>query len=217
MHVRSAPGRPLELILCAQVSSPRFQGANPRDGTRESAHRLGQRHPLLAATVEIRGYDDVRFVSGHADRKCSADRRLSLIFLRYRPPTSVQDTVGSAEASLEYRTQTRDREPISIQTSPFYHPITQSEPRPHPFTPRILSSQHISRLILSSADPILRPRSPICHRPRLTINVEQRESDFELLICATHFLGYGMALHQFAHDFPTPMGSKNPVHDLQYL
>ena len=35
------------------------------------------------------------------------------------------------------------------------------------------------------------------------------EGNFDLLICATHFLGDGMALHQFAHEFLSLLGNHN--------
>ncbi|KAF8641188.1 hypothetical protein AX17_000823 [Amanita inopinata Kibby_2008] len=37
---------------------------------------------------------------------------------------------------------------------------------------------------------------------------------YDLLICATHFLGDGMALHQFANDLFTLLGSHKTPHDL---
>jgi hypothetical protein len=39
----------------------------------------------------------------------------------------------------------------------------------------------------------------------------------ELLICATHFLGDGMALHRFANDFFIMLGSTKTQHELWTL
>lgn len=38
-----------------------------------------------------------------------------------------------------------------------------------------------------------------------------------MLICAAHFLGDGMALHQFAHEFFTLLGSKSSIQDLEEI
>ncbi|KAF9654197.1 hypothetical protein BDM02DRAFT_3086110 [Thelephora ganbajun] len=143
---------------------------------------LRQRHPLLAATVEMHDYDDVRFV--------------------YRPGATVQDAVRSADANLGYRTQTRDQ-------------LIQS----YLNGPRTLSSQRISYLILSSSDSIpTPPASPNPSSSSLDNNDQpQIESEFDLLICAAHFLGDGMALHQFAHDFFTLLASQNSVQDLEEI
>jgi hypothetical protein len=39
----------------------------------------------------------------------------------------------------------------------------------------------------------------------------------DFLICATHFLGDGMALHQFANDFFGLLGSSSTTSDLAML
>ena len=71
--------------------------------------------------------------------------------------------------------------------------------------PRTLSDQRISSLILSTGNSI--PTPPIPSTPLL--DNDQPESDFDLLICATHFLGDAMALHQLAYEFFTLLGSQN--------
>ncbi|CAA7265890.1 unnamed protein product [Cyclocybe aegerita] len=50
--------------------------------------------------------------------------------------------------------------------------------------PRTLSSNRLSYLVVSSSE-----------------SEQEGEQDYHFLICATHFLGDGMALHQFANDF----------------
>ena len=42
-----------------------------------------------------------------------------------------------------------------------------------------------------------------------------RLRQYELLICAMHFIGDGMALHQFANDFFTLLGSTQSVSELE--
>ncbi|PPQ78049.1 hypothetical protein CVT25_015594 [Psilocybe cyanescens] len=63
--------------------------------------------------------------------------------------------------------------------------------------PRTLSSERLSFLMVSSND-----------------SSEEVEKNYEFLICATHFLGDGMALHQFANDFFSLLGSSIGLVDL---
>lgn len=56
--------------------------------------------------------------------------------------------------------------------------------------PRTLSNERLSYLIVSQSDGNLKG-----------------DQNIDFLICATHFLGDGMALHQFANDFFTLLGS----------
>jgi hypothetical protein len=76
--------------------------------------------------------------------------------------------------------------------------------------PRTLSNERISHLILSTANSI-----PTPNPSSASVDNEQPENDFDLLICAAHFLGDGMALHQFAHDFFTLLGYQDSVQDLE--
>ena len=50
--------------------------------------------------------------------------------------------------------------------------------------PRTLSNERLSYLVVSSED-----------------KSQDAERNYDFLICATHFLGDGMALHSFANDF----------------
>ncbi|KAF9786669.1 hypothetical protein BJ322DRAFT_1004181 [Thelephora terrestris] len=129
---------------------------------------LRQRHPLLAATVEMHDYDDVRFVD--------------------RPAASTEEAINSADANLEYRNQPQDQ---------LIHSYLNG--------PRTLSNQRISYLVLSAVPTP--PDSPD----------NEPVGEFDLLICAAHFLGDGMALHQFAHDFFTLLGSQKSVQDLEEI
>jgi len=83
---------------------------------------------------------------------------------------------------------------------------------------RTLSNTRLSYLILSQpTSPVILtpPRTPspsragnsdqaILEAPEL----ESSEYQYDLLICAMHFLGDGMALHQFANDFFSLLGSE---------
>ncbi|EIN13965.1 hypothetical protein PUNSTDRAFT_95410 [Punctularia strigosozonata HHB-11173 SS5] len=102
----------------------------------------------------------------------------------YTPAASVEDCISDADANLEYRTQGKD-ELIDAYLN----------------GPRTLSSNRLSYLIVSRPSA---PRSaPADDAPH-----EERESlqDFEILLCATHYLGDGMALHTCANDFFTILG-----------
>lgn len=107
------------------------------------------RHPLLASRVEMHSYHDIRFV--------------------YQPPRSVQDALDDAEASLQYRNQTKDE---------LYNTFMNG--------PRILSQDRLSFLIISCPSPS---------------SVKSGKVNYDLLLCSTHFLGDGIALHRLTNDF----------------
>jgi hypothetical protein len=65
-----------------------------------------------------------------------------------------------------------------------------------------LSNNRNSYLIFSSNDSI----------PTPLLNTGQPEGEFNLLICAAHYLGDGMALHRFAHNFFTLLASPSSVY-----
>lgn len=69
---------------------------------------------------------------------------------------------------------------------------------------RTLSNERLSYLIVSCADTA----NPDVPGPKPTVQ------SYELLICATHFLGDGMALHQFANDFFGILGSSQTNEEL---
>ncbi|KAJ6604797.1 hypothetical protein DFH09DRAFT_322316 [Mycena vulgaris] len=127
---------------------------------------LRLRHPLLASKVEMHDYDDIRFV--------------------YSAPESVMDALESADANLEYRSQSKD-EMIDTYLN----------------GPRTLSNERLSHLVVAHQEPI----------EASTLELQ----NFDLLICATHFLGDGMALHQFANDFFALLASDRADADLECM
>ncbi|RDB28633.1 hypothetical protein Hypma_015825 [Hypsizygus marmoreus] len=129
---------------------------------------LRTRHPLLASSVEMHTYDDVRFV--------------------YLPPRSIKNALEDAGHNLEYRSQDKDELVDSYLNGP-----------------RTLSKDRISYLIVS-------PHGPSQHEASGDITTE-----CEFLICATHFLGDGMALHQFANDFFGLLGSSSTMNYLAFI
>ncbi|KAJ7631066.1 hypothetical protein FB45DRAFT_747482 [Roridomyces roridus] len=119
---------------------------------------LRLKHPLLASRVEMHSYKDIRFV--------------------YMTPESVLEALESADASLEYRSQTKD-DLIDTYLN----------------GPRTLANERLSYLIISQVE----------------------EQEFDFLLCATHFLGDGMALHQFANDFFSLLASGRADEDLESM
>jgi len=133
-----------------------------------------------------------------------------------------------AEANLEFRTQTKDgsltqekRVPLVIINSNFVELIDS-----YLNGPRTLSNTRLSHLVISQASPrsptLTPPRTPspdseVTESPRISDEEPKDEevSDFELLICAMHFLGDGMALHAFANDFFGLLGSEKSEQELE--
>ncbi|KAJ6575267.1 hypothetical protein B0H19DRAFT_1344161 [Mycena capillaripes] len=133
---------------------------------------LRLKHPLLASKVQMHDYDDIRFV--------------------YAAPESVMDALESADASLEYRSQSKD-EMIDAYLN----------------GPRTLSNDQLSYLVISQQQVVDSSQSVDASALDL--------QDFDLLLCATHFLGDGMALHNFANDFFTLLASGRADADLECM
>ncbi|EMD41917.1 hypothetical protein CERSUDRAFT_110472 [Gelatoporia subvermispora B] len=153
---------------------------------------LRLRHPLLSAHVEMHEYDDVRFI--------------------YTAPSSPRDLFEDADNNLEYRTQDKDELIDSYLNGP-----------------RTLSNSRLSYVVVSepgeakSAVPTP-PRTPSPSRSSVDAGLihesetpTEIEREYELLICAMHFLGDGMALHQFANDFFGLLGCDMDDADLEAM
>ncbi|KDQ63271.1 hypothetical protein JAAARDRAFT_119702 [Jaapia argillacea MUCL 33604] len=141
---------------------------------------LRNRHPLLAAEVEMHDYDDVRFV--------------------YKPPTSPESALLSADQNLDYQTHTKDELLDNYLNGP-----------------RTLSNTRISYLIVSQPNAQSGLPTPPASPGTLSESSSTEDLnavEYDLLICAAHFIGDGMALHQFAHDFFTLLGSEKTQDDL---
>ncbi|TFK90810.1 hypothetical protein K466DRAFT_484133 [Polyporus arcularius HHB13444] len=156
---------------------------------------LRLRHPLLCGRAEMHDYDDVRFV--------------------YDAPSSAADAYLDADANLEYRMQNKD-ELIDTYLN----------------GARTLSNTRLSYLILSEplSSPELMPTPPRTPSPTsapLELHTvpeaedpgaeSDRQHQYELLICAMHFLGDGMALHQFANDFFGLLGGEKSDDELREM
>lgn len=68
-----------------------------------------------------------------------------------------------------------------------------------------MSAKRLSCLILSHDEH------------RLNTSDSEDWTNYDLLICTTHYVGDGMALHQFANDFFTILSSKKENDELHEL
>jgi len=116
----------------------------------------------------------------------------------YLAPTSPEDALNSAESNLEYRSCTKD------ELIDGYLNGT-----------RTLSNDRLSYLILSQ--PELTENSPVLVPGETRSDKSTESQQCEILICATHFLGDGMALHRFANDFFSLLGCSKSQHELRTL
>ncbi|KAF9245806.1 hypothetical protein BU15DRAFT_40570 [Melanogaster broomeanus] len=146
---------------------------------------LRVRHPLLASKVIAHNYEDVRFM--------------------YTPPLSPEDALLDAETNIEHRDASKD-ELIDAYLN----------------GKRTLSNERLSYLVVSPCGAPSLPSPPLTPThtttPETTVTAEERletTCHHDILICAAHFIGDGMALHQFANDFFELLGSGKTQHELE--
>ncbi|KAG1885501.1 hypothetical protein F4604DRAFT_1615682 [Suillus subluteus] len=116
----------------------------------------------------------------------------------FTPPQSPEYALVDADCNLEYRTSTKDELIDSYLNGT-----------------RTLSNDRLSYLIVSQGGTSL-PSPPIT--PRSTSPINERESpsyNHDIMICAAHFLGDGMALHQFANDLFGLLGGDKTIAELE--
>ncbi|KAJ7826164.1 hypothetical protein B0H14DRAFT_3088482 [Mycena olivaceomarginata] len=124
---------------------------------------LRLKHPLLASKVEMRHYDDIKFV--------------------YTLPESVTEAIESADSSLDYRSQSKDGIPCPYLLRSFH--LSPEMIDTYLNGPRTLSTKRLSYLVISQQQTELNQELP----------------NFGFMLCAAHFIGDGLALHNFANDF----------------
>ncbi|TRM66058.1 hypothetical protein BD626DRAFT_486622 [Schizophyllum amplum] len=125
---------------------------------------LRLRHPLLASRIDMRDYEDIRFV--------------------YAPPPTLAAALEDADQAMDYRAGDKDALIDEYLNGP-----------------RTLHNDRISYLILSDTAGTALPTPPASPGPHDSAANSRPRPNHDLLICATHFLGDGMALHTFANDF----------------
>ncbi|KAF5388592.1 hypothetical protein D9757_004680 [Collybiopsis confluens] len=106
----------------------------------------------------------------------------------FNPYPSPEGALVDANKNLDYRTGTKDELLDSYLNGP-----------------RTLSADRLSRLIVSQNQCSPEP------------NATGHWADYDLLICTTHFVGDGMALHQFAHDFFTLLSMEKTDDELNAM
>ncbi|EJC98718.1 uncharacterized protein FOMMEDRAFT_143112 [Fomitiporia mediterranea MF3/22] len=132
-------------------------------------------HPPLAAHVRMEPweYTSTRFA--------------------YAPPRSVAEALSEADAALEFKSETKDALINAYLNGP-----------------RTLSNERLSHLILGNVPaertpglptPVATPAAVDEHAEAFPSVPADEVLEFDLLICAAHFLGDGMALHTFANEF----------------
>jgi len=117
----------------------------------------------------------------------------------YTAHHSPRDALNNAENNMEYRYQSKDDLIDSYLNGP-----------------RTLSNDRLSFLIISQPEDkdgslLSPPPTPTSQESVSECHIQ----DYELLICATHFLGDGMALHNFANDFFGLLGGPKSENELE--
>ncbi|KAG1904712.1 uncharacterized protein F5891DRAFT_1012458 [Suillus fuscotomentosus] len=116
----------------------------------------------------------------------------------FNPPQSPEDALVDADSNLEYRSSTKDELIDSYLNGA-----------------RTLSNDRLSYLVVSQGGTSL-PSPPLT--PRSTSPFDEPEYpsyNHDIMICAAHFLGDGMALHQFANDFFGLLGGDKTIVELE--
>ena len=120
-----------------------------------------------------------------------------------------------ADRNLEYKSVTKDRT-LRLPDLLFDLRFTSAELIDGYLNGgRTLSNQRLSYLVVSSATAGLPtpPLTPQPHSPAEDTSVSN--PNYDLLICAAHFLGDGMALHQFANDFFSLLAADKSLQELE--
>lgn len=145
---------------------------------------------------------------------------------------SPDDVLKDAEANLEYRSQSKDGAYDVMRFLSFRFEDSHLSAElidSYLNGPRTLSNTRLSYLVVSRAEqdpaaslltpPLTPSLSAESLQPSASLNNEDGlpHSHFDLLICAMHFIGDGMALHTFANDFFGLLGSEKSNADLEAM
>jgi hypothetical protein len=120
-----------------------------------------------------------------------------IFLIRHDQPRDVEDVLKSAQETLEFRSQNKDGKQGSY--SFYFFDSSDTELIDNYLNgERTLSNNRLSYLVLSSQSTF--PLQDGAEN-------ENSEQNFDLLICAAHFIGDGMALHTFANHLFGLLGS----------
>jgi hypothetical protein len=148
----------------------------------------------------------------------------------FHPPISPEDALAGADRQLDYRHQDKDGMYAFPDLGVFalrFHPAPAVLIDSYLNGPRTLSNERLSYLVVSHTPTldVQLPTPPLT--PRISAEVsaglsahptcDDRVFNHELLICASHFIGDGMALHQFANDFFGMLGGGFSQQELDQL
>ncbi|KAI6163872.1 hypothetical protein EDD17DRAFT_1475849 [Pisolithus thermaeus] len=117
----------------------------------------------------------------------------------YTPPLTPQDALDDADNNLEYKPVSKDE---------LIGDYLNGE--------RTLSNQRLSYLIIADGSASL-PTPPLTPQELNNVPDTDPNHNHDLLICAAHFLGDGMALHQFANEFFRLLASDKSLQELETL
>lgn len=138
---------------------------------------------------------------------------------RYTPPTSPEDALADADRNLEYKSGNKDGmadfDGYACLVGLIWPYVELIDAYLN--GDRTLSNERLSYLILSS-DLTALPTPPLTLRPTDSTNDPSEPiCGHDLLICATHFVGDGMALHRFANEFFGLLGSDKTLEGLETM
>ncbi|PPQ99567.1 hypothetical protein CVT24_005355 [Panaeolus cyanescens] len=163
------------------------------------------RHPLLASHVKMVDYNDIRF------------RSVQLQFIPFRAGCSFHILVTQSPYhprrpwnlhNNHWNIGLKRRMVHMVHSGLLLRMLMRSLTAlidAYLNGPRTLSNERLSYLIVSG------------EHVKKDCPVKDAVEDCNFLICATHFLGDGMALHTFANDFFSILGSTLTVHQLTDL
>lgn len=145
------------------------------------------RHPLLASTIASTG-------ESYDDVR----------FVHARPANYL-DAMKDASARFDFSRALPSASSASTSSSGCNSDIVDT----YLNGPRTLGNAALAKLILVAPALYTPPPSPG--------RASAPDGSYELMLCATHFIGDGMALHTLMNDFYTLLGSDKTVHDLELL
>lgn len=140
-------------------------------------------------------------------------------------PKSPEDALAEAESQLDYRNQDKDGmcgdRYLGVSLLRFIAALIDS----YLNGPRTLSNERLTYLVVSHTPTLddQLPTPPLTPSPDVSADLaaqpalDDRVFNHELLLCATHFVCDGMALHQFSNDFFSLLGSDHSQEELDQL
>lgn len=165
------------------------------------------RHPLLASQLSVNDYEDVQFTYTKPPFLSAAIMQAEDRFIYLSPVQSVRSSPRSSPPS--FRSRSRSSSPASSVSS-----------GDSPYTPSSsVNWEYEARPSTEDVDLIDSylngPRSLSNERLGMLCVKHVSEGKYEVMLCSTHFLGDGMALHTFMNEFYTLLGSKHTVSSLR--